>query len=1102
MNFEENSRTTERPFKAAVLALAVTGAISAPAWAGAGIEQVDADTGIIYFDDENWTGGWNYICLDSACNSGSLIDGRWQRTVSGLTEGQSYRIQLKIQDNSQGQYISPEEVVLFPTDSGGSTPVEPPTDPVDPPTDPVDPPTDPVDPPTDPVDPPTDPVDPPVAGEPVIVEAESGTILGSASVYSDGAAQGGSGVAYISSNGAGFRIDNAPASNQIVLSYASEQSGTISVYVDGVDNNVPFTGNGSWVGSYATASADLTIAAGATVEVRFDNGDSALNIDYVQFNTIDAPTDPVDPPTDPVDPGNPDNPDNPDSGNPGTPPAGKDAQVVAPSEIEALPVLDYGYTATAGTFLVGGLGVGNDLFGHTLYTFAPDVAYSGESNCVDCAAWPAVLVTDENDLIRPSRLVGDLDTISLPNGSMQVTYNGKPLYFRAADTLPGQTDGANQSWPLAVVETTPVPQELYQAALQTPSNMPLSANGFQFDIAGNNVTWAFGAVLDSVSADEVSFFCSVDQMSFFETDLTSGSATIPAQCLTGGDYWYFFRYKMNNPGAGKYVMDNTYDFDPDTAYRYTALFIDDGTRLDLRNRPDFKDVGANWMRFRHPRSYDGVTEAIRDATYNSSRLADLARYSLFATERTDSNGVIELEIDLNMPQSYTGNAEQGLVRLEGLQNGAGDAKLPTWQYNFEPSNNQTTYTQGDWSYGQTLSFEMTGVVGRITAQTYNTFQYYTFGLGFHSPIGDPRLSLVGKGGTHMVFNIKNYGGEFKNGHIGAGIHDMIMEKGALFTQHLTTLESPSEVDDFLWGHHLFHGVKIQRGIADDSSQDNLGSNPGDTGIGQELAAIKAGGPIACGDCHYRDGRGSDVIETPAGPRIAPPTYGVGLLQYIDGREAGFTWNGSVPTVRQQIKNALVNDHGIDPNDAAQISPENLELINKYTEYLTVPARFPGVYDKPGVAEGDALFHEVGCVSCHQPIQHTSAQAPKAFRSLTIRPYTDMKTHRVAGGTYRTAPLWGLGRNIDLLENNNKLVNGQIDIGIALYDGDDAAAMAEHHMRERALLFLHDGRASTLKEAILMHDDGEPDNDAAAVIDEFGKLSEADQDKIVQFLRSL
>ena len=345
---------------------------------------------------------------------------------------------------------------------------------------------------------------------------------------------------------------------------------------------------------------------------------------------------------------------------------GKNNQVVAASVAEVLPALDYGYESGLGNFLVGGIGAGADHFGFTLYTFAPDVAGSGTSNCEDCEAWPALTVESEEALVPLSRLKGDIGTITLSDGSKQVTYNGKPLYFRAADSIPGQTDGANDSWPVATVNVDPVPSQLYTRALKTPSNMKAPTNGFGFNISGNSVTWEFGPVLSGVSGPNVSFHCTPDQVSFFEANLSSGQAAIPASCANSDTYWYFFQYELKNPGAGKYVMDNNYDFDPASAYRYTALYVNDGTRIDLSRRPEFKDTGANWMRFRHPRAYDGVTEAIRDATHNSSRVAELARYSIDAIETTAGDGSVNLVLDLNLPMSYTGQP-QGLVRLEGLQ---------------------------------------------------------------------------------------------------------------------------------------------------------------------------------------------------------------------------------------------------------------------------------------------------------------------------------------------------------------------------------------------------------------------------------------------------
>ena len=123
-------------------------------------------------------------------------------------------------------------------------------------------------------------------GDAVKVEAESGSILGGASVYDDGAASAGKGVAYISSNGAGFSLSNVPASSALTISYASEQSGQISIRVNGADaGDVAFSGTGAWVGSYASVDFNVNIPANATVDVFYDNGDAAMNVDYVEFNT-------------------------------------------------------------------------------------------------------------------------------------------------------------------------------------------------------------------------------------------------------------------------------------------------------------------------------------------------------------------------------------------------------------------------------------------------------------------------------------------------------------------------------------------------------------------------------------------------------------------------------------------------------------------------------------------------------------------------------------------------------------------------------------------------------------------------------------------------
>lgn len=135
------------------------------------------------------------------------------------------------------------------------------------------------------------PTPPVTGGGEVMQEAESASILGSARVYNDGAASGGQGVAYISSPGAGFSV-TAPdtGASALTLRYASERSGMISVFVNGSDSgSLNFDATGAWVGSYNEVSINLNIPANASVELRFDNGDAALNADYVEFTTSGGP---------------------------------------------------------------------------------------------------------------------------------------------------------------------------------------------------------------------------------------------------------------------------------------------------------------------------------------------------------------------------------------------------------------------------------------------------------------------------------------------------------------------------------------------------------------------------------------------------------------------------------------------------------------------------------------------------------------------------------------------------------------------------------------------------------------------------------------------
>ncbi len=715
--------------------------------------------------------------------------------------------------------------------------------------------------------------------------------------------------------------------------------------------------------------------------------------------------------------------------------------------------------------LVGG--PGSEMPGFALYTFDDDVPARGNQPAVsNCSGgcednWPKVIVANADDSIAAGGVTGEFGTIprvrtvtdSCGNSSevtdYHVTYEGRPLYFFASDTSAGTTAGANiPKWDLAVaslIPQLPLVDHPAPALKSTINGITPRRYGFAIDIEGRRITWRPGANGNnsdglisqfspwggdyqprSAKDPDLQFYCSNNQIQFHMVKVPGTLAgpyttEIPAACY--GKFYYFYRYRMYG----------NWGDDPDHNFVYTALFEYDETnpddRIDPSKRPTVTYEGANWQRFRHPHARDGLQEAVFDATHNNSELRGLERY---ATEIVDGPGYMHINPKASIAP----------MRLEILEWGAGVCEGP--QYIIGAENAPFPIRPDEFNYGQILTWEATfGRAdnrfpggGSIGSQVYNTYQHNTVGQGFTTSTGDPRLNPAGRASVYLAYSPCN-----------PSLRD---DQDAVFTQHLTSVTSASVVNDFILGHHLFHGVS-----------DAYGARAGSTGFagGKEIKdtsgnTITGEGAGSCGSCHLRDGRSSFVIDTAKGPRIAPPTYGTGLLEWIEGAEVGLTWDGSTPTVREQAEKALADDHGLTP---AAIGADAFDKIVTYTEVLHVPVREYSAYRDEDVAAGEVAFHEQGCADCHQPTQKTSSDAPVWARDLYIRPYTDMKLHNVGtGGTFRTPPLWGIGRNIELLERNNQ-----------------------------DTLFLHDGRAGSLQDAISAHAD-----------------AGSDMEKIVKFLKTL
>ena len=92
-------------------------------------------------------------------------------------------------------------------------------------------------------------------------------------------------------------------------------------------------------------------------------------------------------------------------------------------------------SAALGTYLIGSNGM-------TLYTYASDTP--GVSNCTgQCATnWLPYTVADTSALPNlEAGVTGTAGTLTRADGTMQVTYNGMPLYFYIGDKNSGDTLG-------------------------------------------------------------------------------------------------------------------------------------------------------------------------------------------------------------------------------------------------------------------------------------------------------------------------------------------------------------------------------------------------------------------------------------------------------------------------------------------------------------------------------------------------------------------------------------------------------------------------------------------------------------------------------------
>jgi CxxC motif-containing protein (DUF1111 family) len=262
--------------------------------------------------------------------------------------------------------------------------------------------------------------------------------------------------------------------------------------------------------------------------------------------------------------------------------------------------------------------------------------------------------------------------------------------------------------------------------------------------------------------------------------------------------------------------------------------------------------------------------------------------------------------------------------------------------------------------------------------------------------------------------------------------------------------------------------------------------PANTGLGF-VEAVTDGTLLALSDENDADGDGiSGRVNW-----ISIPNYSIlrpGTVVRSDGKYIGrFGKKAAVYDLLQQTANAYNQDMGINSTyehyntyngqDAdPEVSNQTVQDVVFYLQALKVPVqRTPNDQE---VQAGRQIFLDIDCGKCHTPQLQTGNSSIAVLSNKTFVPYSDFLLHDMGAGLndgytegtalpaeWRTPALWGLG------------LSKQSQGG--------------------SYFLLHDGRARSIEEAILLHG-----GEAQSSRNQFQQLSSQDKARIVKFLESL
>ncbi len=259
--------------------------------------------------------------------------------------------------------------------------------------------------------------------------------------------------------------------------------------------------------------------------------------------------------------------------------------------------------------------------------------------------------------------------------------------------------------------------------------------------------------------------------------------------------------------------------------------------------------------------------------------------------------------------------------------------------------------------------------------------------------------------------------------------------------------------------------------------------------------------------------------TSQGLRTTPPLFGFGLVdaipektilknedptdsnkdgisgranRFIDGRLGRFGRKAFIPTLFEFNAGAFPIEQGIttplqpveetvngkpvppdtDPVPEPEVPLSEVERVTDFTRLLAPPPPrdISGFSEKFHVCRGKKIFKKIGCARCHMPFMKTGPSEIPALSHRKVFLYSDLLLH-------------DMGSNL-----------ADICLGLATPSEFRTELLMGLRFRKQ---FLHDGRAKTVEQAIILHG-----GEAEFSREGFKKLKQKDKEALLKFLGTI